>query len=413
MALLALSGTFSGSETALFSLDRLQLRRLERSRSRSARLVAAAIDHPERLLAGILFGNTLVNVACSSVMLAIARRLEEPLGLGDPVGASVIAATCVVLVFGEILPKGLAVHWPVRVSLVLVPLLSPLLRIMAPVSRVLESVALAFLKAVGVRGGAAAGMGWRELQVLFEDIKEGEEFSEDEGEMASNIFDFFQTRAYEVLTPRVDVVALDAGTPPQAIRARMIEAQHSRYPVYRDDLDHIIGFVDAKAFLLDADPRLETMLHPVHFVPERARLHRILAEVQARQLSLVVVVNEYGGTAGIITQEDLVEEVVGEIFDEQERDHTPELETLGEGRWRAAGLLSLQDLAEAVGVPPAESPAVTVAGHVAHLLGRLPRIGDTVEDVRVRYEVLQVKRHRAQRVLVSLRPPAVEEGGAS
>jgi CBS domain containing-hemolysin-like protein len=231
--------------------------------------------------------------------------------------------------------------------------------------------------------------------------------------MASNIFDFFQTRAYEVLTPRVDVVALDAGTPPQAIRARMIEAQHSRYPVYRDDLDHIIGFVDAKAFLLDADPRLETMLHPVHFVPERARLHRILAEVQARQLSLVVVVNEYGGTAGIITQEDLVEEVVGEIFDEQERDHTPELETLGEGRWRAAGLLSLQDLAEAVGVPPAESPAVTVAGHVAHLLGRLPRIGDTVEDVRVRYEVLQVKRHRAQRVLVSLRPPAVEEGGAS
>jgi putative hemolysin len=411
MALLALSGTFSGSETALFSLDRFQLRRLERSRSRSARLVAAAIARPERLLAGILFGNTLVNVACSSVMLAITRRLEDHLWGRDPVGTSVVLATGIVLVFGEILPKGLAVHWPLRVSLVLVPLLFPLLRIMGPVTRVLENVALAFLRAVGVREGrAAAGMGWRELQILFEDIKEGEEFSEDEGVMASNIFHFFRTRALEILTPRVDLVAIPADMPAEAIRARMIEAQHSRYPVYRDTLDRIIGFVDAKEFLLDAEPRLETMLHPVHFVPERARLHRILAEVQTRHMSMVVVVNEYGGTAGIITQEDLVEEVVGEIFDEQERDHSPEVEALDDGRWRVAGLLSLQDLAEAMGTRLPESPAVTVAGHVAHLLGRLPRTGDAVVDDRVRYEVLLVKRHRAQRILVSPRP---REGAAA
>jgi putative hemolysin len=403
-ALLALSGTFSGSETALFSLDRLQLRRLERSHSRSSRLVAAAIARPERLLAGILFGNTLVNVACSSVMLAITRRLSGGPGGADPVGISVVLATGIVLVFGEIFPKGMAVHWPVRTSLVLVPFLSPLLRIIAPISRVLENVALAFLKGIGVREERAAGLGWRDLQVLFEDIQEGEEISEDEGVMASNIFDFFKTRAYEILTPRVDVVALAADTPPEAIRARMIETQHSRYPVYRDTLDGIIGFVDAKEFLLDPDPSLETMLHPVHFVPERARLHRILSEVQARHLSLVVVVNEYGGTAGIITQEDLVEEVVGEIFDEQERDHRPELESVAHGRWQASGLLSLQDLAEALEVPLPESPAVTVAGHVAHLLGRLPRIGDAVSGDRMHFEVLQVKRHRAQRVLVSAIP---------
>ncbi len=411
--LVALSGTFSGSETALFSLNRIELRRFERSGSRRERVVAAIAARPERLLAGILFGNTLVNVAGSSVMLAITRRLEGHLAGWDPVPASVVAATAVILLFGEILPKGIAVHWPTRVAPLLMVALAPLLKVIAPASHLLERVALGFLRGVGVREEkAGTGLGRRELQVLFEDIQAGKGITEDEGEIAANIFDFFETRAYEIMTPRVDLVGVPVALPRNELRERVLAAHHSRLPVYRDSLDQIVGFLNTKEFLLDSSLPLEDLLRPVHFVPERARLHRVLAEVQSRRLNLVVVVNEYGGTAGLITKEDLVETVVGEIFSEHEAEAVLPLERAGEDVWRVDGLYPLEDLAEEMNVPRPEGPAQTVAGHLAHLLGRPPRPGDTAEDGPLRYQVLQIRRHRAHRVQVTLRRPEPGEGAS-
>jgi CBS domain containing-hemolysin-like protein len=365
--------------------------------------VGQIATHPERILAGILFGNTLVNVASSSVMLAITRRLEDSLFGRDPVIASVILATTILLVVGEILPKGIAVHWPARVAPFLIPVLHPLLRIMTPVSRLLERVAVALLRTLGVRQETGPQeLDRRELQLLFEEIQEGKEITEDEGLIASNIFTFFETRAYEIMTPRVDLIGLPVDIPSEEIRSRVVAARHSRLPVYRGSLDHVIGFIKAKELLIDSQVEMEAILHPAHFVPERARLHRILAEMQSRRLSLVVVVNEYGGTSGIITQEDLVEELVGEIFDEQERHLAPEVEEVGSGRWQVAGLLSLEDLAEVIGVDAPVGPAETVAGHVAHILGRIPRVGDEVRDGKVTFRVSQVRRQRAQRVEVAV-----------
>jgi len=223
------------------------------------------------------------------------------------------------------------------------------------------------------------------------------------------VFAFFETRAYEIMTPRVDVLAVSVDVPREELVRQVIAARHRRLPLYRGSLDHIVGFVNAKELLLSQKAPLETLLRPVHFVPERARLTRILSEIQARRLSLLVVVTEFGGTAGILTQEDLIEEVVGEIFDEQERDEAPEIETLGEGLWRVNGLLTLTDLAEVVGLDLPSGPAETVAGHVAHLLGRPPRRGDTAAEGPVRYRVLQVRRHRAHRVEVGMLAPAAGE----
>jgi putative hemolysin len=412
VALLALSGTFSGSETALFSLDRIQLRRFDRSASRRERLVAAVAARPERLLAGILFGNTLANVAGSSVMLAVTRRLHDRLLGLDPVSTSVVLASGIILLLGEILPKGLAVHWPTRFAPFFIPILAPILRVVAPAAGVLERVALGFLGTIGVREEPpGTGLGRRELQVLFEDIQAGKEITADEGEIAANIFDFFETRAYEIMTPRVDLVGVPVDLPREVLRDRVVEARHSRLPVYRDSLDQIVGFINTKEFLLEPGLPLDALLRPVHFVPERARLNRVLAEIQARRLNLVVVVNEYGGTAGIITKEDLVETVVGEIFDELERDQAPPLEPLEEDAWRVDGLYPLDDLAEDIAVRLPAGPVQTVAGHVAHLLGRLPRPGDLVTDGPVTYRVLSVRRHRAHRILVRVhRTPTPEEG---
>ncbi len=405
-ALLALSAVFSGSETAIFSLDRLQLRRFERSASRRERRVVAIVAAPERLLAGILLGNTLVNVAASSVALAIATRLEGVLGGWDPVSASVVFGTASILLFSEVLPKGIAVHWSSRLAPAAVLTLDPILRVFSPLARLLETIARALLRLAGVgaeRPGGSLGPG--ELQVLFEDMQAGQEVSEAEGEMAANIFEFFETRAYEIMTPRVDIVAVPVDAPRDDLHRRVIEARHSRLPVYRETLDQIIGFISAKEFLLDPQAPLEELLRPVHYMPERARLNRVLAEIQARRLALVVVVNEYGGTEGILTKEDLAESIVGEIFDEQERDHALPIEPAGPGQWRVDGLYLLYDLAEETGLALEEGPAETVAGHLAHRLGRPPRPGDRVSDGPLVYKVLAVRRHRAHRVLVTLAPP--------
>ncbi len=408
VALLALSGTFSGSETALFSLDRIQLRRFERSASRRERLVAAVAARPERLLAGILFGNTLVNVAGSSVMLAIVRRLHDHFWGLDPVSTSVVLASGVILLLGEILPKGLAVHWPTWFAPFFIPVLAPILKILAPATGLLERAALGFLGTLGEQPGVSLGR--RELQVLFEDIQAGKEITEDEGEIAANIFEFFETRAHEIMTPRVDLAGVPVDISRAELRDRVVEARHSRLPVYRDTLDQIVGFINTKEFLLDPDLPLDALLRPVHFVPERARLHRVLADVQARRLNLVVVVNEYGGTAGLITKEDLVETVVGEIFDELEPDQAPPLEPLEDDTWRVDGLYPLDDLAGEIAVRLPPGPVQTVAGHVAHLLGRPPRPGDAVTDGPVIYRVLSVRRHRAHRILVRVRRHRPEEG---
>ncbi len=414
LMLLVLSGTFSGSETAFFSLSRIELRRFERSGSRRERAVAAIVARPERLLAAILFGNTLVNVAGSSVMLALTRRLGDVfLGL-DPVTASVILATGTVLVAGEIVPKAAAVHWPTRLAPVAVVALAPLLKVLSPAALVLERVARFFLNRLGVREEKTGpGLGRRELQVLFEDIRQGEEISEDEGEIAANIFDFFETRAHEIMTPRVDLAGVPIDLPREELRRRVVAARHSRLPVYRGSLDQIIGFINTKEFLLEPDLPADTFLRPVHFVPERARISRILTEVQSRRFNLVVVVNEFGGTEGIITKEDLVETVVGEIFDEQEHDEAEPLEKIGEGLWRVDGLLPLSDLAGDVGVHTPPGPAQTVGGHVAHLLGRPPRPGDTAEDGAFTYRVLRVRRHRAHRMLVQVKGAVPPPGDAS
>lgn len=409
LVLIALSATFSGSETALFSLNRLQLRRFERSGSRRERLVAAVVSRPERLLAGILLGNTVVNVASSSVSLALLRRLEGYLFGLDPVSTSVVVATAVLLVAGEILPKGLAVHWPERVAPTLITVLSPLLKILTPVAELLARLARRLLRAVGAVEEKGQSMERGELQILFEDIQEGKEFTADEGLIASNLFEFFETRAYEVMTPRVDMVGVNVDLGPEAFHEAVIAARHSRVPVYRDNWDQVIGFLNAKEYLLEPDLQLDDLLRPVRFVPERARLSRVLADMQSQRLNLVIVVNEYGGTAGIITQEDIAEEVVGEIFNEQEIEEAAELEQTDAGVWKVAGLLSLHDMAEAMAITLPTGPAETVAGRVAYLLGRPPRRGDRVEDGQLAYRVLQVRRHRAQRVEVSL----IESGGDS
>ena len=401
VVLLVLSATFSGSETAIFSLDRLELRRFEESGSWRRRLVARIAARPERLLGGILLGNTLVNVAISSVTLAILRKADLGPESDDHLGLSVGIATLFLLIFGEVLPKGVAVNWPARASAALVPLLAPVLRILGPASRVLERIALGFLQSLRVAEDRTRSE-VRDLKLLFEDVESGGVLTAGESTIASNVFAFFETRAHEIMTPRVDLIALSAELPREAMIQQIVGARHRRLPVYRGTLDSIIGFVNAKEVLLESDASFETLLRPVTFVPERARLTRILGEIQARRLSLVVVVNEYGGTAGILTQEDLIEEIVGEIFDEQERDEVPDVEEAGERAWRVNGLLPLVDLADVVGVEMPPAPTDTVAGWVAHLLGRQPRRGDMVVHGTLSYRVLQVRRHRAHRVLVGV-----------
>ena len=364
-------------------------------------MVARVAAHPERLLAGLLTGNTLVNVASSSVAVALAKRVANQWSGEQLILLATLADTALLLALGEILPKSLAVQAPNAVARFNIWILAPLLRLLRPVARLLELFAHQILKLMGVAPSVGRGGFTRpELQLMFEDA-EGQVVSASEGELASNIFDFFETRAFEIMTPRVDVRGIDVDSDPEEMREAVMATRHTRVPVYKESLDQVVGFVNAKEYLLD--PALgRELIKPVHFVPERARLSVVLNEVKTKRLSLVVVVNEYGGTAGIITKEDLVEEIVGEIFDEQERDDAPEIEQVDGKTWQVDGLLSMEDLAEEIGIPFEPGPAQTVAGHIAHILGKPPRGSEEVTDAGVMYKVLSVARHRATRVEVRI-----------
>jgi CBS domain containing-hemolysin-like protein len=394
----------------LFSLDRIELKRLDVTGGRRNRLVVSLGSRPERLLAGVLLGNTLVNVASSSVAVALVARADTLLNRDTLVAVAVLADTLLLLILGEILPKGMAVQWPAATARFYAPVLYPILRLLRPAAQILEGVALGFLRMAGIRApGGMTGLGRRELQLLFEDVQGKGGFSEGEHTIAENVFDFFETRAWEIMTPRVDVWGIPVDASRREQHRLVLESRHTRMPVYRGSIDQIVGFINAKEFLLDPDLPMEDLLKPVHFVPERARVAGVLAEVQARKLTLVVVVNEYGGTSGIITNEDIIEEVVGEIFSEQERDQEPEVERLGDTTWRVDGLVTLTELAEAMEREIEPGPAPTVAGHIAHRLGRPPRAHETVREGDVVFRVLQVARHRARRVEVTVVPEKAPE----
>jgi magnesium and cobalt exporter, CNNM family len=409
-ALVVCSALLTGAEAAYFSLGRARLRRIA---GQPAHDDAIVISRPHDLLVTLLVGITLVNIGAAALAAHIADSVFGPrYGLVvEMLGMIVVLTT-----FGEVLPMTLAVKYPERFLRVVRRPVAWLGTVLTPVRVVLGRLTALTLRVVGGERQAQPELSEEELRTLV-DVGAREGIVErEEREMIHKVFELEDTLARSVMVPRTDMFCLDLDTPTSAILPALREQLHSRVPVYEGSIDVIVGILYTKDLLpyvagLPADFDLRAHLHPPYFVPESKRADALLQEFQAKKLHMAIVVDEYGGTAGLVALEDLLEELVGEIADEYDE---PErlIQRLDETTFRVAGKLSIEELNAATGLSISNESYDTVGGWVLDLFGRVPRKGERVETPELVVTVENVERTRVVEVLLSLRRPASTEVAA-
>lgn len=389
LLLLVCSGFFSGTETALFSLNRIERRRLKEDTSVRSRLITSALHRPRELLSTILFGNTLVNVATS----ATATLFFQKVLASHSLTAAIVVDSLLVLFIGEIIPKTIAVNQAMPLSRAAIKPILFFANLSKPVVWVFDRSAHVILKILKVPEEAGGALSSSEVEVLFEEAGRKKTITAEERRLAHNIMRFSETTAQEIMTPRVDVAAASLEISREALEQVMIEARHSRIPIYEESVDHIVGFVSTKEFFLATEFELRELLKPVAVFPENARIHRVFHHMQKELLNMAVIVNEYGVTSGIVTMEDLVEEIVGEIYDEYEKAEEL-IRSVGPKEWIVLCRAPIEDVNKMCGLSLPEGESVTLNGYLCGEFDEIPAPGQIIERNGVRFTVLQSRRER-------------------
>ena len=424
-----IGGFFSASETALVSLRQSQLDRLVESDARRGPRLSALMNNPNRFLAAVQVGVTLAGFISAAfganrISPTVAGWLEA-LGAPSGLAASVafIAATLLIvfisLVLGELVPKRLALQRTDAVALAVATPIDAMARIFRPFIWLLSAATNLMVRILGLdpTSGREAISG-EELRGM---VAAHEELSRVERDLIDDVFDAGDTELREVMIPRTEVAFLDASMPAFRAAAVVSELPHSRYPVIRDSPDEVIGFVHVRDILaprvVGRAIRLEDLVRDVAFLPGSKQIIPALTELRRQGQHLAVVADEYGGTAGIVTLEDIVEELVGDIHDEYDTGGVvaPHVRGQADEPFAVDGLLSIEDFAEEAGFELPDGPYETVAGWLMAQLGRVPELGDTVTSREATFEVTELDGRRTARILVTPRPPVLGvagEGGA-
>lgn len=390
--LLAVSAFFSSSEVALFSLNPLQIRRLSRTHPNAAERIRTILNPPTRFLSTILIGNTLANVLVSILGFALLFQLFPE--YGEWIAIAVI--TVVLLVLGEVAPKRIAFLWPERVSVLYAGALTLMMRALAPLRVGLEFITTQFQHAFRSRGRTLSD---EEFETVVELSGEKGVLGEGERDMLKSIMRLEDLQARDVMTPRVDLVAYDLNDEQADLVAVAKRAKVRQLVLYRGSMDRVEGLLDVRRYLLDPAHRAQAAwLTPV-YVPESSPLDRLLARFLRERRRAAIVVDEYGGTAGIVTRGDVLEEITGDIDDEH-ADHKLLFDPAGPNRWLLDGQISLEDINQKLDLDLEAEGVDRLAGWLAAQLERLPRPGDVVTHQGCRAVVQQMRRHRVTQVLV-------------
>ncbi|MBI2433063.1 MAG: HlyC/CorC family transporter [Candidatus Hydrogenedentes bacterium] len=405
--LLVLSAFFSASEIAFFSLHRLRLRSMGVSQNPMERLAAHLMEHPGNLLASILMGNSIVNVLISVVLAApveelIASRLQAPAALSYAL--AVIAVTGFLVLFGEILPKVAVVRMSESyVRLVAVPVLI-LDRLLMPMrDGVLLFIGFFFRITRFSRVRPAPFITDAEFKSLLSESEASGVIEKGEREMIQGILEFSEVTVREILIPRPDMIAIkESATVGEALQLFRTDG-YSRMPTYSENLDHITGLLYAKDLLPAAEQgeleqTVKALARRVYFVPETMTVSLFIKTVQRLRTHLAIVVDEYGGTEGLVTLQDALREVIGDFGDEDEEEHL--VTKVERNVFLVDGSLPLHELEELTGLPVDDSEHATVAGFVLDLIEKIPEEGDRVEHLGVLYQVEQVEGKRISKLLI-------------
>lgn len=400
---LGLSAMFSASETSLMSLNKFQLQQMLDSKARGARRVQRLLSDPGKLLSGILIGNNLVNIGASSILTSLAIDLFGSTGVGIATGVM----TLLILMFGEITPKQLAAQKSDRVALRLAPFVQVVVTVTTPAIFLLNLITGFMIRLLGGETDRnQPNITEAELKTIINVSHREGVLGTGDKEMINNIFDFRNAKAGEVMVTRTYITGLSVDTGFDEMLRVINESQYSRIPVYEETMDHIVGILYVKDLLAlkpeeirDFDLR-QFMREPA-FTYEFKSVKELFEEMRDERNHMMVVLNEYGGTEGIITIEDLVEEIMGEIEDEYDTE-SPEVENLEPGEYRVNGTLKLNDASKLTGLKIESDDFDTIGGFLIGQVDRLPEVGEVIEYDNCRFVIESIDRNRIGKIRITI-----------
>ena len=399
--LVAMSAYFSATETAFSSLNRIRLKsRADSGDRRAAETLHLAEDY-DRLLSTILIGNNIVNITATTVGTVMFTQL---VGAYGPT-LSTVVLTVVILIFGEISPKSIAKEHPERFAMASTPILKVFLTILRPLNWLFAQWKQLLRRVI--RPSGSGGITEEELITMVSEAESEGGLDENEGELIRSAIEFGDLEAGDILTPRVDIVSISLETPMEEIARLFADSGYSRLPVYREQVDDIVGVLHEKDFhnaLHQGRTTVEGFVGGVHYATDNTPAASLLRTLQRKKVHMAVVVDEYGGTEGIVTLEDILEELVGEIWDEHDEVEEPiQLQTDGSYLVDcSAGLRELYDRFSIRGA--SDSDASTVSGWVIEQLGRLPQTGDSFAVDGLDVTVTRASSRRALEIQVRVLP---------
>lgn len=409
--LLCLSAFFSSSETALTTVNQIRMRTLADNGDKRAARVLSVTGNPGKMLSAILIGNNIVNLSASSISTSLAIHLFGNTGAGIATGI----LTFLILIFGEVTPKTMATIKADSMSLTAAAPIGFLMKILTPVIFIINklSLGLMFLLHVNIKD-AQKKMTEEELRTIVDVSQENGVIEHEERDMIHNLFDFGDAEAKEIMVPRIDMTFVQADATYQEVLDIFRQDMFTRLPVYEDSTDNVIGIINMKDFLLQNDTpefSVRNLLREPYFTYEHKNTADLFLEMRKSSISLAIVLDEYGVTAGLITLEDLLEEIVGEIRDEYDADEEDDITRISDREFYVLGSANLNDVSEALSLHFTSDDYDTIGGYCLGLLDHLPEKNEIIlTDNNILLRIDRMEKNRIERIYIRLPEPLEETG---
>ena len=402
-SLILLSAFFSSAETAYSSVNKIRLRNFADEGRRGSKRALAIAENFDKALSTILIGNNIVNIAAASISAALATDL---FGGNTGLVVSTVFMTILILIFGEILPKSLAKEHAESYSLMIATVLYVLIKLLAPINFFFVKLKV-WVSSLFAKNSTMPSVTEEELKVMLDISEEEGVIDKEERDLIHRSMDFDDTLAGEVLTPRIDIVAIDIDQSVEEMKEIFFEERFSRIPVYQDSIDNIIGILTEKEFFTHLikyqTVDIKELIREPLFVVESMKISTLLPKLQKEKVHMAIVLDEFGGTSGIVTLEDVLEEIVGEIWDEQDEKFST-MQRISDRNYRFDAQFQLDDFFDLMEEPTPESSYHTIGGWVIENLGTVPSNGDSFYYENLKIIVEQVEERRVRKILVEVLP---------
>jgi len=404
---LILSGFFSASETAYFSISTSDIERMRHKKDYGSKQVVQLLAQPRKLLITIIIGNTIVNIGAASLAAIVTLDICDTFGIDPKIGIliDVIIVTFVILIVAEIIPKVAAVKNSKKIARIFALPLTIFYYLFSPIVSIFHALTQ-WLTSIFNVGKDRLLLSEDELRSIVDMGEEKGTLQEDEKEMIHSIFEFGETTVKEIMIPRIDMVCISIDSKLESLLSLIKKHLHSRIPLYKEKVDNIIGIIYAKDLLpfvnrrSNGDTNLEKLARPAYFVPEQKKIDELLREFQTQRIHMAIVVDEYGGTSGIVTLEDIIEEIVGEIQDEHDSEQ-PLYQKISEKEFLVDGGMDLEEMNEELNLNlPTEEGVETLAGFLFGLFGSVPKEKQSVSYENTKFVIEKVIRRRITKVII-------------